>query len=193
MTTKIAGGKKRKRNNSTKKKSLKKKSSVKVQPPKKRKTTRKRKNKNPKKITVIDTMFDKILGKNLDIEPVDAVDKLIDNPIDEKKPVVVVLIHADWCGHCQTLKPEWNQMKESLNDMENDKIIFETIESAELDNKLPLLSQKYMNGNQVSYSGFPTIGNIENNEFKQYGGQRNSAELLEWIRGLISKVQQSTI
>ena len=187
MTTKIVGGKKRKRNNSTKKKPSTKKPSAKGQPSKKRKPTMKRKRKNSKKIAVIDTMFNKILGKNLDIEPVGEVDKIIENTGVEAKPVVVVLIHADWCGHCQTLKPEWNTMQESLNAMENDKVLFETIESAELDNKLPLLSQKYMNGNKVSYSGFPTIGNIENNEFKQYGGQRNSVELLEWIRGLLPK------
>ena len=29
----------------------------------------------------------------------------------KKNSVVVVLIHADWCGHCQTFKPQWEEYK----------------------------------------------------------------------------------
>jgi thiol-disulfide isomerase/thioredoxin len=29
----------------------------------------------------------------------------------KKNRVVVVLIHADWCGHCQTFKPQWEEYK----------------------------------------------------------------------------------
>ena len=27
----------------------------------------------------------------------------------------VVCFHADWCGHCQQLKPEWDSMVKNLN------------------------------------------------------------------------------
>ena len=30
------------------------------------------------------------------------------------KDEAVVLIHANWCPHCQTMKPEWNEMKNKL-------------------------------------------------------------------------------
>ena len=29
----------------------------------------------------------------------------------KQHPVVVILIHADWCGHCQTYKPLWEKYK----------------------------------------------------------------------------------
>lgn len=29
----------------------------------------------------------------------------------KEHPVVVILIHADWCGHCQTYKPLWEKYK----------------------------------------------------------------------------------
>ena len=30
------------------------------------------------------------------------------------KPVIIGLIYANWCGHCQALKPEWNTFKKNL-------------------------------------------------------------------------------
>jgi thiol-disulfide isomerase/thioredoxin len=29
----------------------------------------------------------------------------------KKNPIVLILIHADWCGHCQTFKPQWEEYK----------------------------------------------------------------------------------
>jgi thiol-disulfide isomerase/thioredoxin len=100
--------------------------------------------------------------------------------------VVVVLIHAKWCGHCQRLEPEWKSMKDSLDNNMNQHIIFEEIESADLDTKLPLVSKTYMNGKPLEYRGFPTIGSIRNGKFEMYGGGRTAPELLEWVRHLVA-------
>ena len=43
------------------------------------------------------------------------------------KDEAVVLIHANWCPHCQTMKPEWNEMKNKLGS------IIETIEIEDSD------------------------------------------------------------
>ena len=107
-------------------------------------------------------------------------------PTHETKPKVVILIHADWCGHCQRLVPEWQQMKDSLTPEEKPKLIFEEIESKELDDKLPKVSNTYTNGNPIKYKGFPTIGTVERGQFKQYGGNRTAPELLEWVRSLVA-------
>lgn len=105
---------------------------------------------------------------------------------DSNKKVVVVLIHAKWCGHCKRLEPEWNSMKDSLDNNANQNVIFEEIESEELDKKLPLVSKTYMNGKPLEYRGFPTIGTIRNGKFEMYGGGRTAPELLEWVRGLLA-------
>jgi len=107
-------------------------------------------------------------------------------PQDSNNKAVIVLIHAEWCGHCKRLEPEWKLMKESLDNNVKQHVIFEEIESAELDTKLPMVSKTYMNGKPLEYRGFPTIGSIRNGKFEMYSGGRTAPELLEWVRGLLA-------
>ena len=110
----------------------------------------------------------------------------IANATSNNKKAVVVLIHANWCGHCQRLEPEWNSMKSALDNNVKQHVIFEEIESADIDTKLPIVSKTYMHGKPLEYRGFPTIGSIRNGKFEMYGGGRSSAELLGWVRGLVA-------
>ena len=195
MQSKIGGAKPRinkpksKSKNSAKAKSKK---SSKIKQKTSKSNTKKRKKRNQPKIKEIDSMWNTIINKAVndtpivenEIKPVLPVEQTIEGI----KPVVIVLIHAEWCGHCRTLQPEWDIMEKSLSDNEKQNIAFEVIEHAELDNKLPIVSQKYMNGKSLTHAGFPTIGNIQNGEFQQYGGGRTSNDLLDWIRGLLPKL-----
>jgi thiol-disulfide isomerase/thioredoxin len=135
------------------------------------------------RIEQIEKMWSNIFSPNSE-----TVDKMQETgPVaNADKKAVVVLIHANWCGHCQRLEPEWNTMKDSLDIAVKQKIIFEEIESEELDTKLPMVSKTYMNGKPLEYRGFPTIGSIRNGKFEMYGGGRSSAELLGWVRGLVA-------
>jgi thiol-disulfide isomerase/thioredoxin len=163
-------GSTRKRKHSTKKSTSKSKS------PKLDKQTR---------IEQIEKMWSNIFSPNSEhVEQIQTTGPVAN--ADRTKKAVIVLIHADWCGHCQRLEPEWNTMKSSLDNNVKQHIIFEEIESADLDTKLPIVSKTYMHGKPLEYRGFPTIGSIRNGKFEMYGGGRSAPELLQWVRGLVA-------
>jgi len=106
-------------------------------------------------------------------------------PTVDKKPIVIVLLHATWCGHCKQLEPEWNKMKDELGSYTTDNnIIFEEIESADINEKLPQLSKQYMNNQLIEYPGFPTIGSIQDGVFEPYTNPRDQENLSIWVKSL---------
>jgi thiol-disulfide isomerase/thioredoxin len=106
-----------------------------------------------------------------------------------KKPVVV-LYFANWCGHCKTLKPEWNNAINNLNikKLENpEKDVPEdfnkyviALEADAYDNdECPDVDQKV--------KGFPTINYYPNKsddatlEKQGFEGKRNAENIKNWL------------
>jgi len=99
---------------------------------------------------------------------------------------VVGLVHANWCGHCQHLMPEWNKMENNIkNDPKlNTKCNIVKIESEHVKNELP----KYENmiNEKISVDGYPTIFLIKNNKIEKYGGDRSAEALGGWVAGAVN-------
>jgi hypothetical protein len=66
-----------------------------------------------------------------------------------KKGDWMVLYYADWCGHCQTMKPEWKKVIDNISNRKNtsNNINIAEIESKHIDNLL----------NKPEVNGFPSI------------------------------------
>jgi len=94
--------------------------------------------------------------------------------------IEVLLIHANWCGHCQTLMPEWNKMKDLLKDNKNVAVHEIEAGDANKEQKLDDFSKKHNRGEKVSVKGFPTIVRFENGEMTEFRGQRTAQELAKW-------------
>ena len=95
---------------------------------------------------------------------------------------VFIAFLADWCGHCQNFKPEWEKIKSHLktNGAGSGHVI--TVNDKHMQ-KLP--------GKKPS--GFPTLSLYKGKEhIKDYDGGRNMPEVLQFIKEHLGK-QKNTI
>ena len=88
----------------------------------------------------------------------------------------LMLFHADWCGHCHALRPEWTRLKEmlagfavSVNELEHGAIAF-----INKNNLAP-----YCN-----VFGYPTIMFFKDNNRVQYSGARTAEAIRDWLMSL---------
>jgi thiol-disulfide isomerase/thioredoxin len=96
----------------------------------------------------------------------------------QDKKTIVCKIYANWCGHCQTLKPVWAELKNLMRDDKNMTMI--EIEESEMKDKIGKL-QNICKKN-IDVDGFPTIVKIcgkANPEY--YKGERSVDALRAWI------------
>lgn len=97
------------------------------------------------------------------------------------------LVYAEWCGHCQALKPEWADMKAQINNdpkMKNQCKIIE-IESAGAEPKIASINKKVKDGKPLSVDGYPTIFKFkkQSGTVTKYEGGRKAQEMVAWIKG----------
>lgn len=80
-------------------------------------------------------------------------------------PTKVSLYYANWCGHCNTFKPEWEALKNTL-----DQLNIEHDEFEESQNKKEVA--------EASIKGFPTIRISKDNSVYEYRGPRTAPDIL---------------
>lgn len=90
----------------------------------------------------------------------------------------MLLIHAEWCGHCKRFIPTFNELSNRLGK----EFVCASIESAELENASELVSA-------LNFKGFPTICFFDQNGkiTQQYDGQRDIQSMLNAICKLYHK------
>jgi thiol-disulfide isomerase/thioredoxin len=92
-----------------------------------------------------------------------------------KSGQVLVLYHADWCGHCKTFMPEWRKLVTMLKNKPDVNCMTAEVESANL-GLLPT----------AGVQGFPTI------RFYGFGVAKNTPSALESIFGMSEEPSSST-
>ena len=107
-----------------------------------------------------------------------------------KYKAVIVLVYNDGCGHCQRLKPDWEQLhhERDTNPLYNSQIFIKDINSAHnMDNELSMLNHLLLNNNSEppQIMGYPTIGHYSNGNFQPYMGGRSSAQLKQYMSNMI--------
>jgi thiol-disulfide isomerase/thioredoxin len=95
------------------------------------------------------------------------------------KKILLGKVYANWCGHCQTLKPEWAKMKKELKSKMGNNIEFVEIEESEK-GKLDDFKNRFKN---LQVNGYPTIFKHDNGKFDYYQGNRTATEIGKWALG----------
>ena len=103
-------------------------------------------------------------------------------PTDSKP--VILLVHAEWCGHCQSLMPAWDEMEKQVHadNHLNDSIIIRKIESSELPLAIDNINNDLNDNGKVVVGGYPTMGEIYDKKFMPYGGDRDVDSLMNWVK-----------
>lgn len=96
--------------------------------------------------------------------------------------MVIGRIHANWCGHCKDLIPEWAKMKKLLGPK---KYKFVSIEQSKEGPHLERLN-KYLgiveDEKKVKMKeGYPTIFKALNGRVEYYEGPRMADKLAQWV------------
>jgi thioredoxin-like negative regulator of GroEL len=95
-----------------------------------------------------------------------------------KKGYWIVLYYADWCPHCQMMKPEWNKFVDQMKS--NRDINVAEIESQYLDKVDP--------SHKTNIQGFPSIISCNNGKkITDFSGPRTSQEITSFANNNVVK------
>ena len=101
-----------------------------------------------------------------------------ENPVKIKNVIpnnkVVMLLYAPWCGHCQAMEPEWEEVVKKAREVQD---VEGYISKINIDN-VGELNLSALNNVQ----GVPSIVLLKNgNVVKTYEKERKAAAILKWI------------
>jgi thiol-disulfide isomerase/thioredoxin len=97
------------------------------------------------------------------------------------KEAEIMLFYTDWCPHCKTAKPEWEQVKAEYNgkQIHGYTIIFTEVNCT---NDSPDV-EKMMNTYKVE--GYPTIKLVKDNQIIDYDAKPTKATLTQFLNTVV--------
>ena len=104
--------------------------------------------------------------------------KTSNTPIDTSKPVIGK-VFAKWCGHCKTLMPIWDEMKNEIMNKFPNKYTFSEIEDTQKDVKFAAIKKNY--NVDLKADGFPTLFKIQNGKVEYYNKAREKEAMQKWF------------
>jgi thiol-disulfide isomerase/thioredoxin len=88
----------------------------------------------------------------------------------------LVRFHADYCGHCKAMEPEWEKVKDRVADMKNMQVI--DVEDSAVKHVPSHLKE--------GVDGYPTIRALTNKgkTVYSYSGPREADTIVPWLKSM---------
>ena len=115
--------------------------------------------------------------------------KSVKKPTKKQDKIVIVLFFAHWCGHCQSMYPEWEKLQKEFEN--NDNIILREIEHGNIEQDKHLLEKEY-GISPIQVQGFPTLVKFNPYKAAEYyeGGERTQSNMRTWLNTPIKIVEK---
>jgi len=93
------------------------------------------------------------------------------------KTATLMLFYVDWCPHCKTAKPEWNDLKEQYDNKQINgyTLLFDEYNCTNESNEIHDLIKKY------NIEGYPTIKLLKDNEVIEYDAKPTKETLEKFL------------
>ena len=98
-----------------------------------------------------------------------------------KQYAEIMLFYADWCPHCKTAKPIWNEMKSKYQDkiINGYTVVFTEINCTEESAEVNEMMDKY------NIEGFPTIKMLKNGQIVEFDANPTKQNIEQFITTVI--------
>jgi thiol-disulfide isomerase/thioredoxin len=98
-----------------------------------------------------------------------------------KKTAELMLFYVDWCPHCKTAKPIWEELKTEYQDktINGYKIIFTDINCTNESPDIESMMNKY------KIEGFPTIKLLKDGQVIEYDAKPSKATLEQFLNTVL--------
>jgi thiol-disulfide isomerase/thioredoxin len=115
--------------------------------------------------------------------------KPVKKPTKKQEKTVIVLFFAHWCGHCQSMYPEWEKLQKEYEN--NDKFILREIEHGNIEQDKHILEKEY-GISPIQVQGFPTLVKFNPHKAAEYyeGGERTQSNMRTWLNIPIKIVEK---
>ena len=97
------------------------------------------------------------------------------------KDAEIMLFYVDWCPHCKTAKPAWNDVKSEYENktINGYKVIFTEINCTEETAEVESLMNKY------NIEGFPTIKLLKDGQVVEYDAKPTKETLTQFLNTVL--------
>lgn len=101
--------------------------------------------------------------------------------ISGSKQAELLFFFANWCPHCKSAKPIWDEVKNEYNNkvINGYKLLFTDVNCSETNDETENLMNKY------NVEGFPTIKLLKDNQIVEYDAKVTKETLIQFINTVL--------